>query len=1297
MNDPLSGQMPASDADASDTLTFTVQGSPSVVLTGMAPAVSYGTLTLNANGSYSFARVAAAINALGAGQSVTIAYTVQVTDGIVSDTDTLTFTITGSNDAPIIQTAAGLTGTVTERADGSATDNAAPAHSISNIITFTDAELGQTHSSTTVPFNSVGTVPNAVAPAQYLGTLFAGITDGAADGAGQISWSFSVADGVLDHLRAGKMLVQTYQLNVTDGSNAAIQQLISVTLAGTNDAPVITGYSAPMAVLEDANPITTTGTLTVTDVDVKDVVTAAIVGDAVVGGTGGPGSLTTGQLNGLFSLMSPAVIGAAGTSGTVNWTFNAASGSFEHLDDGESLTLTYTIRVTDDFGVPATADQQVVITITGSNDAPVVVGAAVTRAEDTAHTVTLADLGYSDVDGDALVSISIGAVTGGVLTLEGMAISGPVPLAGILAGALVFTPTANLSGTGAGSFAFTANDGTVDSATATVTFDLTAVADAPSLTVTATASGNEDSAIALDIAAALADLDGSEALSVTLSGVPTGAMLSAGTNNGDGTWTLAAAQLAGLTITPPANSDADFTLSVTATATEGSGGDTATTLAQTIAVTVAAVADAPSLTVTATASGNEDSAIALDIAAALADADLSETLSVTLSGVPAGAVLSAGTDNGDGTWTLAAAQLAGLTITPPANSSDAFTLSVTATATEGSGGDTATTLAQTIAVTVAAVNDAPTATAPATATVAEGDAASVLITGISVADVDAGLGSVTVTLSVPAGTGSLTVGSQIGVLAVANGTGSVVLTGTLADINTLLAAGVTYAVPDGDFNTDLNDGAVTLTIGVADGGNTGSGGGLTGSASVAITVTPTVDVPVIDVSALIAGTHAEAVDAAAPIPTLVAAGVTVSDADGVDFAGGVLSVGVTGGDMTDVLGFGPAVTVAGSDVRIGTTTVGTVTGLGTATLTVTLAAGAMAADVQVLVQALSYATTDNTPAASRSITIGLTDGDGGTAATQTVTVTITAANDSPTAVANSFALSENSLGLFNVLVNDTDPEGNALSATLLSDSVDTAVTSGGRTLTLGAPGVPAAVGSGTPGTLVTDLGATVTLQQNGQLIYDMVSSSNLLAFNRLGADDTIIDSFSYTIADGNGGTSTGTVQVTISGVNDPVDAINDTISATEGGVSTGSITGNDIDIDVGDSFQVTSITPGTNVASVVTTVQTYTITLTSGAVITLNRDGTYSLNLEALDGGETAAGSFSYVVQDTGGSTDVATVTLSLTGVNDAPTVAVELADQGAAEGCGVQLCGAGWHLCRCRCGRHAGSVGHRPAGLAGV
>ena len=60
-----------------------------------------------------------------------------------------------------------------------------------------------------------------------------------------------------------------------------------------------------------------------------------------------------------------------------------------------------------------------------------------------------------------------------------------------------------------------------------------------------------------------------------------------------------------------------------------------------------------------------DSALALDIKETLTGRAGPEVSAVTLGNVPPGAVLSAGADNGDGTWSLAVADLEGLTITPP--------------------------------------------------------------------------------------------------------------------------------------------------------------------------------------------------------------------------------------------------------------------------------------------------------------------------------------------------------------------------------------------------------------------------------------------------------------------------------------------------------------------------------------------------------------------------------------------------------------------------------------------------------
>ena len=111
---------------------------------------------------------------------------------------------------------------------------------------------------------------------------------------------------------------------------------------------------------------------------------------------------------------------------------------------------------------------------------------------------------------------------------------------------------------------------------------------------------------------------------------------------------------------------------------------------------------------TSDAIGLEDTAISLDVASALVDTDGSESLTVTFSGIPAGAVLSAGQQHQDGTWSLTATELYSLTITPPPHFNGEMTFSVTAVSVEATTGETASTT-DTISVNVISVNDLPLA------------------------------------------------------------------------------------------------------------------------------------------------------------------------------------------------------------------------------------------------------------------------------------------------------------------------------------------------------------------------------------------------------------------------------------------------------------------------------------------------------------------------------------------------------------------------------------------------------------
>ncbi|MBR8657731.1 hypothetical protein KDH83_30920, partial [Achromobacter sp. Marseille-Q0513] len=116
------------------------------------------------------------------------------------------------------------------------------------------------------------------------------------------------------------------------------------------------------------------------------------------------------------------------------------------------------------------------------------------------------------------------------------------------------------------------------------------------------------------------------------------------------------------------------------------------------------------------------------------------------------------------------------------------------------------------------------------------------VTGISIADVDAGSGVVTLTLAVPAGTLAALNGN--GVTVTGSGSGTLVLTGSIADINAYIAASrVSY------LSAPNANGDVTLTATVNDLGNTGSGGALSASDTVVLRIAAVNDAPVITVPA----------------------------------------------------------------------------------------------------------------------------------------------------------------------------------------------------------------------------------------------------------------------------------------------------------------------------------------------------------------------------------------------------------------------------------------------------------------
>ena len=649
------------DTDGSETLEVTVIGVPTGATLSAGTDNGDGTWTLS-EGDLAGLAITPPADFSGNFDLQVIAQTSE--DGTVSNTvGEFNVNVVGTADAPVV--------TVT---DAQGLEDNAIGLSI-------DVQLSDTDGSESITDITISGVPTGA-------NLSAGTDNG--DG----TWTLTTADltglTVTPPLNSNddiQLTVTAESSEIGDGSATAFSSF-SVFITGVGDQPTVDVQ--PAAGNEDTViPLDIQASLV--DTDGSETIVSATITGVPDGATLSAGT----DLGGGTWVLAPAELTG------LNITPPA--------DSNEDLDITVSATVQENDGATATTVTTLNVGLTDVADAPTVTVQGAAAQEDTAIsldiTATLNDTDGSETITDITVS---GVPTGASLSAGTDNGNGTWTLTTADLAGLTITPAAdsNVDFSLTVSATSTEDDGDEITTVATLNVDVVGVADAPTVTV-APITGAEDSAIPLNIGVALVDTDGSETITnITVSGVPTGAQLSAGTDNGDGTWTLTPTQVIDLSVTPPANSNVDFSLTVSATSTEDDG-DRATTVA-TFNVDVVGVADAPTVTV-GPITGAEDSAIPLNIQVALVDVDGSESITdITISGVPTGANLSAGTDNGNGTWTLTTADLAGLTVTPVADSNVDFSLTVSATSTEDDG-DSATTIA-TFNVDVVGVADAPTLT-----------------------------------------------------------------------------------------------------------------------------------------------------------------------------------------------------------------------------------------------------------------------------------------------------------------------------------------------------------------------------------------------------------------------------------------------------------------------------------------------------------------------------------------------------------------------------------------------------------
>ena len=324
-----------------------------------------------------FAAPDSAFHYLSAGETVTLKYTVQIDDGHGGASDdgtphTVTITITGSKDAPLISVVG------TDSAAKTLTETNAPL-STNGTLTVTDADLSDTVTAVVVTGVTLSGTTGGLTSADVQGML--SVTPGPVDAnpgdTHNLTWTFNSDPQAFDFLAADQSLTLTYTVRAADNSSGgplSDDQTVIITVTGTKGAPVISVVdtdSAAKTLTETNAPLSTNGTLTVTDADLSDTVTAAVVTGVTLSGT--TGGLTSADVQGMLSVTPGPVNANPGDTHNLTWTFNSNPQAFDFLAAGQSLTLTYTVRATDNSsGGPLSDDQTVIITITGTEDAPLI-------------------------------------------------------------------------------------------------------------------------------------------------------------------------------------------------------------------------------------------------------------------------------------------------------------------------------------------------------------------------------------------------------------------------------------------------------------------------------------------------------------------------------------------------------------------------------------------------------------------------------------------------------------------------------------------------------------------------------------------------------------------------------------------------------------------------------------------------------------------------------------------------------------------------------------------------------------
>ena len=340
--------------------TGSVEGSGDGGTIGQSLDGAYGALTLHADGSYTYV-ANSDIDGLDENEVVydQFYYTRQDASGD-SDIGVITITINGinSNTPPTLETAA-VDPSISEAVDASSQDLLA-----SGTITFaddSDTDLAISGAASTLVTTGAGvSIPSIAMQIALEGAI--SVTD---NGDNTATWQLDASGLDLDFLDEGETITLEYAVTAEDDDGETVTDNVTVTITGTNDAPIA---------------VDDTGNVEVGTEFSGNVLTSSMGGEDVELDAGD--SFQVDRLTGfgtaqVISNTPGSSVTAVGTYGTITLsedgsvTYNADQAAAIALASGQpSVSETFNYRISDTDGETSTGT--ITFSISGINDAPAV-------------------------------------------------------------------------------------------------------------------------------------------------------------------------------------------------------------------------------------------------------------------------------------------------------------------------------------------------------------------------------------------------------------------------------------------------------------------------------------------------------------------------------------------------------------------------------------------------------------------------------------------------------------------------------------------------------------------------------------------------------------------------------------------------------------------------------------------------------------------------------------------------------------------------------------------------------------